>query len=327
VRLSVADRESIGHAKFVVYRVQPCRCCEENEVLEPGEVILVNLMLMRTCCEASGFVYRLPEQRLACTMELQLGTADAFKLMKKSAEAHDRTHFFQHFPLLDKLQALANGLEGKLALPSAGKGGANKGGDMACGKQMLDLFGSADLMHPEPANAVTVNFEGTLPTPEGFEKHTRDRAMPGSRWFRVWQSVGPIFRVDSVTFRLGGKPPPLGRFSFILSGVGPSGRVDRLAEEQLLKLPMIKGEVHFVADGLSPVGQMLGNLSGYSRVMLEYFEYERSTQWVDVTDIKIVVVAQGPMLALSKDGAKADASNSRDEDVQAAAVGQSRDGG
>jgi hypothetical protein len=260
-------------------------------------------------------------------MELQLGTAEGFKLMKKGAEAHDRTHFFKRFPLLDKLQALTNGVEGKLALPGTGKGGTSKGGDAARGKQLLDLFVSVDLMHPEPSDAETLTFEVAVPTPEGFQVHTQNRAMPGSRWFRVWRSPGPVFRVDSVTLRLGGKPPPLGRFSFILSAVTPSGRVDRLAEEQLLKLPVMKGEVQFITDGLSPAGQMLGNLSRYSHILLEYFEYERGSQWVDVTDIKIVVLVQGSALTPGKEGVKAELGDAHAKEAQVVTVAASRDGG
>ena len=205
-------------ASIVVYRVHACRCCDEIDDLEPGEVFLVNLMLCRPCTEVAGFAYRLPEGRLACTMELQLGTANGFKLMKKGAEAHDRAALLERCNLFDRLSALANGTEGKLTMPGAGKGGAAKGGSPEVGRQMVDFFRAIDLMHPEPAGAETRTYEGRSPAQDAFELHTRDRAAPGSRWFRVWESAHPVVRIDSVTFRLGGKPPHLRHLAAVQVG-------------------------------------------------------------------------------------------------------------
>lgn len=298
-----ADEQLLAGATIVVYRVQACRCCDDIEDLEPGEVFLVNLMLCRPCAEVAGFAYRVPEGRLACTMELQLGTANGFKLMKKAAEAHDRAALLERCNLLDRLTALANGAEGKLTMPGAGKGGAVKGGSPDKGRALLDFFRAIDVMHPAPPGAESRTYAGRSPVQEAFELHTRDRAMPGSRWFRVWESAHPVVRVDGVTCRLGGKPPPLGRFSLLLAGVAPSGEVVTLAEEQLARLPVVKGEVQFVTDGLTPTGQVLGNLSHYSRVTLEYFEHERTFQWVDVTDISITALVQPDLAGAASNGA------------------------
>jgi hypothetical protein len=89
----------------------------------------------------------------------------------------------------------------------------------------------------------------------------------------------------------------------------------------------MKGEVQFITDGLSPVGQMLGNLSRYSHILLEYFEYERGSQWVDVTDIKIVVLVQGSALTPGKEGVKAELGDAHAKEAQVVTVAASRDGG
>lgn len=225
-------------------------------------------------------------------MELQLGTPAAFAAMKKGAEAHDRELFFRRFPLLDKLQSLANGAEGKITMPSVGKGGVTKGGDPEQGKHILNLFSAFDLMHPHTAACTAVTYEGTAPVQDGFDVHVRDRSLLGSRWFRIWQSPGRIFRLDSITYRLTGKPPQLGKFSFVLSGVAPGGAVTTLFEEALVKVPVVRGESQLVVDGLTHHGFMLGNLSCYESILLEYFEPDRSFQWADLSDftIKALVV-------------------------------------
>ena len=292
-----AEAKTIGAESITVYRVTECAACREIEGLESNEVMLVNLMLMLPVAPRSGFAARLPEQPLSCTMELQIGTAEAFKRMKKGVEPHDKALLFQRCPLLNKLQALANGAEGKVALPAAGKaaakGGAAKGGDAANGKRMLELFSAIDLMHPEPQEREVRTFEGTAPTPEGFTVCERDRAPPGSRWVTLWTSPCTVFRIDSVTVRMAGKPPPTCKFSFLLSGEHANGSAEHLFEEALLKTPVSRGELQLVSDGLTPRGHMLGNLSGYTKLMLEMFEPARTSQWVDLSD----VVIKGVVLA------------------------------
>jgi hypothetical protein len=289
---SHADVEHIGKETITVYRVCECSCCKEIEGMQPGEVVLVNLMLMRPCTRRSGFAYRLPEQPLACTMELQIGTPESFKTMKKGIDAHDRNLLIERFPLLGKLQELANGSEGKLTMPAVGKGGVKKGGDPQQGQHMMDLFTAVDLMHPEPPESCLKVLEGAAPVEEGFQHHEQGRSMPGSRWFRVWQSPGPIFRLESVTFRMAGKAPPLGKFAFVLSGTRPDGVVTHLFEELLTKLPAVKGELQLVMDGQTHNGFLLGNLSAFTKVSLEYFEHERGFQWVDLSDITIKAIVE-----------------------------------
>lgn len=69
-----ADQEVLEGCSVVVYRVKQCACCTELEDVEPGGVMLVNLLLARPCARRSGFLWRLPEGDLVATMELQVGT-------------------------------------------------------------------------------------------------------------------------------------------------------------------------------------------------------------------------------------------------------------
>ena len=295
---SCADVKAIGQERITVYRVAECSCCSEIEGLQPGDVMLVNLMLMLPCAQRVGFAAKLPEQPLACTMELQIGTPDAFKRMKKGVEAHERALLAARFPLLGKLIAIANGAEGKLTMPPAKgkaptvpKPGAPRAGDAEQGKRMLALFAGIDLMHPAPLARESVTFEGTPPVADACSIHARDRAAE-SRWTTLWESPGPVFRLDSVTLRAAGKPPPLAAFALVLSGITASSEVVRLMEEALAKLPVHRGELQLVSDGLTPAGLLLGNLSTYSKVTLEYFEPVRSSQWVELSDIHIRAVVE-----------------------------------
>jgi hypothetical protein len=57
---------------MVVYRVQQCACCREIVELEEEPVVLVNLLLMRSCSRRAGTIWRLPECDLVVTMEIQV---------------------------------------------------------------------------------------------------------------------------------------------------------------------------------------------------------------------------------------------------------------
>ena len=287
----------MGTEHIAVYSVKECSCCREVEGLGSGSVMLVNLMLVLPCKRQLGFAARLPEQPLACTMELQVGTADAFKRMKKGLDLHDRTSLQSRFPLVAKAIALAGGSEGKLSLPlPKGKSTPTntRTADAQQGKHLLDMSSAIDVMHPEPQHRDAQALVATAPTADGLQILERNRTPPGSRWTTVWQSQGRIVRIDGISLRVGGKLPPACKFALLLSGLCKDGSVDHLAEEQLSKVPVSRGELHFISDGQSPRGNVLGNISQYSKVMLEYFEPQRSAQWVDLSDLHIKVVQQAP---------------------------------
>lgn len=227
------------------------------------------------------------------TMELQVATPAAFKVMKKGADAHNRAALFARFPLLDKLQALAGGSEGKLTFPAVVKGVA-KGGDGGAGGSLMRMFRGIDLMHPAVEGAEAAVHAGVVPADDEFAWHVRDRPAPGSRWFCMWQSTAAVVRVDAVTLRAAGRVPPAALFSVLLSGELPGdGGVVHLAEERLAALPVVKGELQMVVDGLSASGVVLGNLLRFRRVLLEVFEHERGSLSVPVAEVTVKTLEQG----------------------------------
>lgn len=291
---SCADHEILDGCTVVVHRVKPCACCSEIEDMEDGEVMIVNLLVARPCARRSGFLWRLPEGDLVATMELQVATPTAFKVMKKGADAHDRATLFARFPLLNKLQELAAGAEGKLVFPAVVKGVA-KGGDGDAGGALMRMFRGIDLMHPAVVGAEAAVHVGAVPGDEEFEWHVRDRPAPGSRWFCMWQSAAAVVRVDGISLRAAGKLPPAQQFSVLLSGELPGdGGVVHLAEEKLAALPLVKGELQMVVDGLSAAGVVVGNLLRFRRVMLEVFEHERGSQSMPVTEVTVKTLEQDP---------------------------------
>lgn len=252
--------------------------------------MLVNLLLGRPCARRSGFLWRVPEGDLVCTMELQIATPAAFKVMKKGADAHDRAALFTRFPLLNKLQELAGGSEGKLVFPAVVKG-VQKGGDGAAGGALMRMFRGIDLMRPAVEAATTEVHTATVPADDQFEWLVRDRPAPGARWFSLWQSEGAVVRLDGVALRIAGKLPPTTHFSVLLSGELPAGgQVVHLAEDKLTALPVAKGELQMVTDGLSAAGVVVGNLLRFSRVMLEIFEHERGSQSIPITEVVVKTV-------------------------------------
>lgn len=44
-----ADQELLEGCSCVVYRVKECSCCSEIEEMEPGQAVVVNLLLARPC--------------------------------------------------------------------------------------------------------------------------------------------------------------------------------------------------------------------------------------------------------------------------------------
>lgn len=275
---------------MVVYRVKECACCSELDELEAGQVMLVNLLLARPCARRSGMLWRLPEGDLACTMELQVATPAAFKVMKKGADAHDRAALFKRFPLLNKLQELAGGVEGKLVFPAVVKG-VQKGGDGGAGGALMRMFRAVDVMSPAVDGAAAEVHSSTVPADGDFEWHVRDRPAPGSRWFCLWQSAAAVVRVDGVSLRVAGKLPLATQFSVLLSGeLSGGGGVEHLVEEKLTALPLVKGELQMVAGGLSAAGVIVGNLLRFRRVMLEIFEHERGSQSVPLTEVAVKTV-------------------------------------
>eukprot|EP00892_Ulva_mutabilis_P003904 jgi/Ulvmu1/1886/UM012_0043.1 len=280
------DHEILQDCTLVVYRVKECACCAEVEELEAGEVMLVNLLLARPCARRSGFLWRVPEGDLVATMELQVATPAAFKVMKKGADAHDRAALLSRFPMLNKLQELAAGSEGKLVFPAVVKGVA-KGGDGGAGAALMHMFRGIDLMHPAVDGAEAAAHAGRVPGDAEFEWHVRDRPAPGSRWFCMWEGLGGVVRVDAVGLRVAGKVPPGAQFSVLLSGELPGGEVVHLVEERLAALPVVKGEMQMVVDGLSAAGVVVGNLLRFRRVMLEVFEHERGSLSVPVAEVTV----------------------------------------
>lgn len=67
-----ADKASVGPELIVVHRVKECTCCSKDEAFDSNICIIVNLSLMRPVARRSGLIYRLPDQLLACTYELQV---------------------------------------------------------------------------------------------------------------------------------------------------------------------------------------------------------------------------------------------------------------
>lgn len=248
--------------------------------MEAGEVMLVNLALMLPPARRTGLVCRLPDQELACTFEIQIGTAEGFKKMARGLETHDRSELFaSEATLLGKLQAIAGP-------QAAGKG---KGGSADKGKRMLEVWGAVDVTHVLPEHADHVTYTPEAPSADRFVTYERDRDSPGSRWLTLWASQQPVFALQAITLKAAGKIPPLAKFSVLLSGVRHDGSVIALYEELLAKLPVVKSEAWAVQDGFLPSGQMLGRLSEYTAVRLEYYEHTRGFQWIDL-DVSVKAV-------------------------------------
>lgn len=225
---------------------------------------------------------------------VQVATADGFKGMKKGADAHDRGLLFNRFPLLNKLQDIASGSEGKLTMPGVGKGGVRKGGDPAEGKNTMALFGAVDLMHPSIPGSESRTYQGNVPgAPEEFMMHTRDRSSQGSRWFTLWESSpgAEVVTLEYVGLKMSGKIPPSTGFSVLVAGVtGKTTRVEHVVEEKVTTLSAVKGELVLVSDGQTPSGQVLGNLLKYDKVVIELFEPDRSSQMIPLTEVNIRVL-------------------------------------
>jgi hypothetical protein len=206
--------------------------------------------------------------------------------MQRGEEAHDRSLFLERFPLIDKVQELANGSQGKLALPGDGKAAKNTG-DAAAGKVLLDTLRSVDVMHATPPGCTAVTYDVKPPTVEDLQLHVRDRASPGSRWWK-WESPRPVTWLDAVSIRSAGKLQQLCEVSVLLSGRTPDNAVHHIAEEMLTRLPTVKGEMIVVADGVtSASGELVGSLRKYQCVCLELFECDRSSSWPELGDITI----------------------------------------
>jgi hypothetical protein len=225
----------------------------------------------------------------ACS-PLQVSTAEGFKLMKKGADAHDRALLFSRFPLLARLQDVASGAEGKVAMPGVGKGGVRKGGDPAAGRNMMTLFAAVDLMHPFVPGAELRSYQGAVPTCNGdFSVHTRDRKPPGARWFPLWTSAGcgNVVTLEYVGLKMAGKIPPSTSFSVLVGGLRGRTEVVHLAEEKVSTLSASKGELVLVSDGQTPSGQVLGNLLQFDSVVVELFEPERGSQMIPLAEVNI----------------------------------------
>lgn len=218
-------------------------------------------------------------------------------MMKKGADAHDRELMFARFPLLNKLNELASGSEGKLTMPGAGKGGVRKGGDPAEGKNMMNMFGAVDLMHPSVPGAEVRTHQGTVPAaPEEFKLHSRDRTSQGSRWFNLWQSTPgtSVVTIEYVGLKMSAKIPPSTGFSVLIGGVTDQGNVIHVAEEKVASLVASKGELVLVSDGQTPSGQVLGNLLKYEKVIVDLFEPDRGSQMIPLAEANIRVLERGP---------------------------------
>ena len=301
--LITADASSIGSETIVVYRVKDCAACSEIEGLKAGDITIVNLMLMCPPARRLGLQYRLPEQVITCTYEIQISTAAIFKKLTKGVEAHDRANLVSDVnTMMGKLNSLASGSQGKIVMPGVGKGGVIKGGNAERGKRMIDVFNAVDIMHPMPDQPEIVTLSGLQLDPERCAMYERDRMKPGSRWFMLWSSDQRIFAIQALTLKTAGKVPPLGKFAVLLSGVLHDGGVMNLYEDLLIKLPVSKGDVWIVQDGLLPSGQLLGNLSLFKSIQLEYFEHQRGSQWVDLSDVTIKAVLDAPAQGLLKEG-------------------------
>lgn len=241
-------------------------------------------MLQKACARRSGFAWRTPyESILACTMELQVGTAAAFKAMRRGEEAHDRSALLAAFPLLDRVTELAGGSEGKLALP--GDANAKRAGEASEGRAYLDALRSVDVMRPLGGAAADgrVTIEIPPPTADELQTHERDRPAPGSRWWK-WTSPDDVAWLDSVSFRPSGKLPALSDVSVLLSSRGANG-VTHVCEETLHKLPAAKGELLFVSDGVATLsGELLGNIKAFQ---LELFETSRSSSWPELAEVTV----------------------------------------
>lgn len=224
--------------------------------------------------------------------------------MKKGADAHDRDLILTRFPLLNKLQEIASGLEGKLTMPGVGKGGVRKGGDPAAGKNMMTLFGAVDLMHPSVPGAESRTYQGNVPlAPDDFTTHTRDRTSQGSRWYTVWESMpdAEVVALQYVGLKMSGKIPPSTGFSVLISGVtGPASSVHHVAEEKVTALPAVKGELVLISDGQTPSGQVLGNLLRFDKVVIELFEPDRGSQMIPLAEVNIRVLERCPTQASSE---------------------------
>jgi hypothetical protein len=215
--------------------------------------------------------------------------------MKKGADAHDRGLVFTRFPLLNKLQEIASGTEGKITMPAIGKGGERKGGDPAAGKNIMDLFAAVDLMHPCVPGAETRMYQGRVPTaPADFSLHSRDRSSQGSRWFTVWESTPgvEVVTLEYVGLKMSGKIPPSTGFSVLIAGIqrGENATVRHVAEEKVSALTPVKGELVLVSDGQMQSGRLLGNLLKYEVVVIELFEPDRGSQMIPLVEVNIRVL-------------------------------------
>ena len=214
--------------------------------------------------------------------------------MKKGADTHDRNLMFSRFSLLNKLQDIASGSEGKVNMPGVGKGGVRKGGDPAAGKNMMAMFGAVDLMHPSVPGAESRTYQGSVPgAPEDFMLLTRDRPSQGSRWFTLWESPPgcEVVTLEYVGLKMAGKIPPSTGFSVLIAGVkGRTNGACHVAEEKLSTLSAVKGELVLVSNGQTPSGQVLGNLLKYDKVVIDLFEPERSGQMIPLTEVSIRVL-------------------------------------
>jgi hypothetical protein len=190
--------------------------------------------------------------------------------------------YLQKFPLIDRLQDLANGSEGKLALPGDGKA-AKKTGEQAQGKAFLDALRSVDVMHPSDTANSAVTYEIQPPTAGSLQLHERDRAGPGSRWWK-WESPDNVKWLEGVTIKAAGKLPALCNVSVLLSARAPDNSVHHICDELLHKLPVVKGEMIFVADGIAAVsGELVGQIGKFQ---LELFD-DRCSSWPELADITI----------------------------------------
>lgn len=226
---------------------------------------------------------------------VQISTPALFKRIAKGAEAHERETLLQTHPLLAHVSAVVGGSQGKLAAAGAApKGGAKPaGGDADAGRRLLDTFRGIEVTQPlgHPAKALAP----PVPQLAASRAYKRRAAAPGSRWVTLWQSHAPVLSMCGVSLRTAAKPTPLAlaqsRCALLLSGVYADGRVEHLAEELLSRVPLVRGELQLVSEGLiTGSGQLLGALAQYAAVRLEYFEHERSGQWIELSDVSIRAV-------------------------------------